>query len=246
MQGDAKVVGDGDEPADGEDEGGAHHLEPLPGGAVAVNVEACGEPLGLGDGVNDEEEGVVKTPDQVAHLDPVPQAGEEPDDANGDDGHEGFAHLGVEALFQLAADLDEAGGDGQGKVDIILHPLAERDVPPAPPLRHAAGGEGVVEVLFQRDAEQLGDALDDVHAAGEIGVELEGAEQGGDPEGQAVVELVAAQDAGDENVQPVGDDQLLEIAPQDELRAPAEPLGGDRGVLQKLLAQQAIAGDWPL
>ena len=48
---------------------------------------------------------------------------------------------------------------------------------------------------------------------GEIGVELEGAEEGGDPEGQAVVELVAAQDAGDENVQPVGDDQLLEIAP---------------------------------
>ena len=71
----------------------------------------------------------------------------------------------------------------------------------------------MVEVLFHRDAEQLGDALDDVHAAGEIGVELEGAKEGSDPEGQAIVELVAAQDAGDEKVQPVGDDQLLKITP---------------------------------
>ena len=213
MQGDGKIIGDGDESSDREDQGGAHHLEPLPGGAVSVDAQTHGEPLGLGDGVDDEEQGVVKPPDQVAHLDPVPQAGEQPDHADGDDGHKVLPRLGAKALFQLAADLDEVGGNGQGKVDIILHPLAERDVPPAPPLRYAAGGEGVVEVLLHRDAEQLGDALDDVHAAGEIGVELEGAKEGSDPEGQAIVELVAAQDAGDEKVQPVSDDQLLKIPP---------------------------------
>ena len=76
VQGDGKIIGDGDESSDREDQGGAHHLEPLPGGAVSIDAQTHGEPLGLGDGVDDEEQGVVKPPDQVAHLDPVPQAGE--------------------------------------------------------------------------------------------------------------------------------------------------------------------------
>ena len=104
----------------------------------------------------------------------------------------------------------------------------------------------MVEVLGNLDAEELGDAGGDVHAAGEVGVELEGAQQGNHPEGEALVNLIVVHHAGDKEVQPVGNHQFFEKAPQHQLNSPAEPVRGEGGLLQKFLSQHPVLGDGAL
>jgi 3-oxoacyl-(acyl-carrier-protein) synthase len=82
-------------------------------------------------------------------------------------------------------------------------------------------GEGVGMVVLKRlaDAEQAGDAERHVRVAGEVEVDLRREEVDRDEHGDAPVPRDVAEDGVDERRQAIGDDQLLEHAPQQELHA---------------------------
>ena len=84
-----------------------------------------------------------------------------------------------------------------------------------------AGGEvRQVEVERQLEAQAFGDAAGDVGVAREVAVDLE--REGVDrQQGQAAVEgLPAPEEVVDDQRQVVGDDDLLEQAPEDQVRSP--------------------------
>ena len=112
--------------------------------------------------------------------------------------------------------------DNDGLEDVFPQPGAQRDVPAAPEIADAAGKEGLAEVFGQRHAEALGGAQHHVHAAGKLGVELQGVEQGTHQHGGAGVFGPVVKDGLDVHVGPVGDDEFFHHAPQDALHAEGE------------------------
>ena len=62
----------------------------------------------------------------------MPDAGKQPYDQRGDDGHQRLYGTLSETLAHQVAKLDQLGGDGQGHHHIVLEPGAQRNVPSAP------------------------------------------------------------------------------------------------------------------
>ena len=150
------------------------------------------------------------SPDDEGPVGPVPEPGDEEDDEDVADG------LG----------LGDAG-PAKGDVEVVAEPGGEGDVPAPPELGDVAGEVGELEVGHQLEAEELGGADGDVGVPGEVPVDLEGEEdgaedEGGSGEGFGVVE--AHVDVGRTGV---GDDDLLEHAPEDEAHAVAPLLVGE-------------------
>ena len=115
-------------------------------------------------------------------------------------------------------------------------------MPAVPEIGDRGGKEGLSEVLVERDAEHLGDADDDVDAAREVRVELGSVEQ--DPH-EAVAghleEIVENRIHIERGI--VGDDDLLEKAPDNAVETALDP-GHVKAVLRvELLAEAAHPAD---
>ena len=144
------------------------------------------------------------TPDDEGPVGPVPEPGDEEDDEDVADG------LG----------LGDAGS-AEGDVEVVAEPGGEGDVPPPPELGDVAGEVGELEVGHQLEAEELGGADGDVGVPGEVAVDLEGEEDGAEDEGGAGEGLGVVEAHVDVGRAGVGDDDLLEHAPEDEAHAVA-------------------------
>ena len=97
-------------------------------------------------------------------------------------------------------------------------------MPAAPEVLRAGGEVGEVEVQRELEAQALGDAAGDVGVAREVAVDLE--REGVDRQQRqaAVDRLPAAEEVVDDERQVVGDDDLLEQAPEDQVPALVELL----------------------
>ena len=67
----------------------------------------------------------------------------------------------------------------EGDVQIVLEPVAERDVPAFPEAGGVGGFVGRIEVEREVEAHEHGYAGGDVGVAGEVGIDLEGVEEEG-------------------------------------------------------------------
>ena len=149
-------------------------------------------------------------PDDEGPVGPVPEPGDEEDDEDVADG------LG----------LGDAGS-AKGDVEVVSEPGGEGDVPTPPELGDVAGEVGELEVGHQLEAEELGGADGDVGVPGEVPVDLEGEEDGAEDEGGAGEGLGVVETHVDVGRTGVGDDDLLEHAPEDEAHAVAPLLVGE-------------------
>ena len=167
-------------------------------------------PIGSAQEERDEEQGVDAAPDDEGPIGPVPEPGDEEDDEDVADG------LG----------LGDAGS-AEGDVEVVAEPGGEGDVPTPPELGDVAGEVGELEVGHQLEAEELGGADGDVGVPGEVPVDLEGEEDGAEDEGGAGERLGVVETHVDVGRTGVGDDDLLEHAPEDEAHAVAPLLVGE-------------------
>ena len=94
-------------------------------------------------------------------------------------------------------------------------------MPSAPVFVDALGEVRTLEVVDQIDAEELSHAAGDIDTAREVGVQLERIEQDGEGQRRTGILVVALRGSGngvDRHNRSVSDDQLLEEAPQNQLR----------------------------
>lgn len=103
-------------------------------------------------------------------------------------------------------------------------------MPPAPVIGQGGGVERPTKVLRQLDAEHLGHAAGDIDATGEVAVELDTVEEDSRHNDRAGVIIVVGQHRIHQDGGPLGDDQLLKIAPHGQLNSvfnlvPVEPVG---------------------
>ena len=101
-----------------------------------------------------DDHAVVETPADVGPGRPVPQADEEEHDQVGQAQRQQPTDLLSEPRLALFAEGAHCARHAQRKEHIVLHPRAERDVPPLPELCQRAGEKRPPEVLVQPDAEQ--------------------------------------------------------------------------------------------
>ena len=101
----------------------------------------------------------------------------------------------------------------------------------------------MAEVLGQGDAEDAGGAQGDVHAAGEVAVQLQGIEHGRRRDHAAVIGCVVGEDGLDHQVEAVGDDHLLGKAPKDAHAAPVEVVLVDGSAGPELLGRLTVTAD---
>ena len=125
----------------------------------------------------------------------------------------------AQARFGRLGEPGHGPGQREGIEDIVAHPRAQGDVPPAPEVAQGDGEVGTFEVGRKADAEQLRDAGDQVDAAGEVAVLLQRVKQHGHDDHRAAVRLLPAEHRADQRERAVGDDLLFEEAPEHEQRA---------------------------
>ena len=131
----------------------------------------------------------------------MPDAGQGEDDAEIEEG----------PAFALAV-------AAQGKVDVLLEPGAERDVPAAPELGDGQGPVGKVEVVLEVEAEEPCRADGNVRVAGEVVVDFQGVEEPAEP-GRRGVDGCLAGDFSDVGPEGIGQDDLLRKADDDAVDA---------------------------
>ena len=118
---------------------------------------------------------------------------------------------------------------------------------PAPPiLRHGMRKEGPVKVLPQGDTQDPAQAADDVHIAGEVGIELDAVEGDAHEGREPGVGGIVGKQGGHERRQGVGDHQLLEEAPEHPAQAPAELVKVEVVPPIELRTKLAVAADGAL
>ena len=96
-------------------------------------------------------------------------------------------------------------------------------MPSLPVLGDAPGHQRSPEVFRQSDVQHLGNAHDYIDAAGKIGVNLEAVEHHGPEQGEAHGGFLP-QNSQHQNADPVGDDHLLEVAPEGTLDPHNHPI----------------------
>ena len=101
----------------------------------------------------------------------------------------------------------------EGDVDVIAKPRRQGDVPAAPEVAHRRRQVGAAEVLHEVDAEQARRADGDVAVAGEVAEDLEGEEEDRDDDREAAICAGFVEDLLDVDGDSIGDDELLEEAP---------------------------------
>ena len=111
-----------------------------------------------------EDSKQAQTPEQEVQVRAVPEPGREPDDQQIED-HAPAA----------------AAAAAEREIQIVAEPRAERDVPPAPELRHAQREIRAAEVLRQVEAEHPADADGHERVAPEVKIELERIRKRGHP-----------------------------------------------------------------
>ena len=157
--------------------------------------------------VQHQEEALIDAPDDERPRGAMPEAAED------------------HGQHQVAIDPESpAAVASQRDVKVIAQPLREADVPSAPEVLGAGREIGEVEVQRELEAQALGDPSGDVGIAGEVAVDLEG-ERIDRQEGRTTVEsLPAPEKCVDHLRQVVGDDDLLEQPPEDQVDAFVELL----------------------
>ena len=107
-------------------------------------------------------------------LGAVPQAHEEEHEDVGHAGRQRAARVGAELGLRPLAEGLHGLDERDGVEDVVAHPGAERHVPATPEVSERGREVGLREVALHGDAEELRYALDDVDAAREVGVHLDG------------------------------------------------------------------------
>ncbi len=198
---------------------------------------------------------VVQAVQQVFHRRAVPRADDEKHDGHPDAARQrpgdmrprlraaetAFAHSAREPLHGLR--------HGDGVEEIASHPRPERDVPAPPVVGERHGEIRLPEVLGQVDTEYLRRAPADVDAAGEVGVELQKADEKPERDRRAVIQRDKVgvfkqrphRDGG-----AVGDHELFEEPPQHQLAPVLEACEVKRVRRAELRRKLAVHADRPL
>ena len=107
--------------------------------------------------LDQEQDAVIKAPDDKGPGSAVPDAGKKPDDHDVADVPQG--------TFPVAA---------QGDIDILPEPGPQGDMPSAPEFGSAQGHIGIIEVLGDGEAKHLADADGHIRITAEVKIDLQG------------------------------------------------------------------------
>ena len=220
----AKPVGDVKVIADEHDHERAQHGKHLIPRALTLNVQR-GDDLvrhRLQQRGHEDDHAVPEAEGDVLPARPVPDADDKKRDQRGHGRRQDLADVVAEVLLGVAAPVEKRLRDRQRVEQVVAQPVAERDVPAVPVLGECAREVRPAEVFAHGDAEHLRHAARDVDAAGEVGIELQRVHERGQQHVRAGVVGVRPGDGVDHAHGAVGDDELLEKAPQDQLRAVAD------------------------
>ena len=190
-----------------------------------------------------DEEAVQHAPEDKIGGQAVPDAGDQP----GGDG----CHIYGKPLAEIAepgpgglAQPEHGGADGNGVKNVVLHPLSQGDVPPPPVFGDIFGEVGPEEVFPQGDSQALGYADGDVDAAGKVAVNLHGVGKGQQEKARAA--QLRPPEGCNQGGNPVGNDQLLKVAPQHPLQTKGPLLAVKVVGLPQVLPQLAVGIDGAL
>ena len=170
----------------------------------------------FGPPVRDEQKAVVEAPRDERPGGAVPEAAEQ------HGGHE--VALGAGRAPAVAA---------EGNVEVIAEPGGEADVPAFPEIARVDGEIGVAEIEHEPEAEHQGQAAGHVGIAGEVAIDLEGEGIDAEQDGEAIGRRTGEGGVG-HATDVVGDDDLLEQAPEDEEGAMGDAVVADRAGLLDL------------
>ena len=144
-----------------------------------------------------EKQGMEGAPDDESPVGPVPQSAHQEDDER------------VPDNLRL-----RAAAAAQRDIHVIPEPSGQGDVPTPPELGDIPAEIRNVEVPHQLDTEQLGCADGNIRITGEISVDLEGKENGGQQQRAAALRLVGGKHLIHKDGAVIGHDHLLEQAPE--------------------------------
>ena len=189
-------------------EHGIKMLQRLASDAFSVSVPS-------GQGLNEDEEAVVKAPHDEGPTGTMPEAGREPDDEERNEGHDGIGNF-TSCLFHhppVATRNDGVTGERQEHdrhEHIVPEPASQRYVPASPVFGDTARDVRVVEVFQKFEPEDGAEADGHVRVSAEVVVDLEGIADRSQPGGHAVqlIDRLGKHLVGDSS-QRVGEKDLL-------------------------------------
>ena len=159
-------------------------------------------------------------PDDEGPVGPVPQSAHQEDDER------------VTDNLRL-----RAAAAAQRNIHVIPEPGGQGNVPTPPEFGDIPAEIRDVEVPHQLDTEQLGCADGNIRIAGEVPVDLEGKKDGGQQQRAAALRLVGGKHLVHEDGAVIGNDHLLEQAPEN-LPQPVDTLLVRKGARLPELRQQ--------
>ena len=186
--------------------------------------------------IGPDHEGMVDAEEGEGPCRPVPQAEQELSDQKGEEKGHAVARLHGEAaqprvLLHIHV---------ERRKDVIAEPARQRDVPAPPELADVLGKIGAAEILHQVDAHGLRQPDGHEGVAGEIAIDLEAERIDGKENAGAVVGRWRGEDGIDDRRQVVGDKDLEEYPPDEEIGPRVDFLEGHFARRQNL-RQQAHA-----
>lgn len=109
-----------------------------------------------------------------------------------------------------------AASAAQGDVQVVGEPAGQADVPPPPEIPDGTGSVGLSEVLGKPDAHEPGTAHGDIGVAGEVAVDLQGKEHGGQHHGHTTCTGSVSIGRIHKGGQEVGDEHLFAVSTHQE------------------------------
>ena len=148
-----------------------------------------------------------------------------------------------------AAELREPAerlGKCQRIEQVVLHPLAQRDMPAPPEIGQADRKIGAAEILLHGDAKQAGDAHHQVDAAGKVAVKLDAVECRTQKADDAGVGRVTAVDLRHDRCKRICDHRLFQHAVEHAQKPVLDIIPGKIVSRRELRLQIGKAVDWAL
>ena len=145
-----------------------------------------------------EDHEIEDTPENKVPVGAMPQASQEP--------HNKQVEYSSQSAPAIAAKRD---------INILSKPATERHMPASPEFGDIAAEVGDVEVAHQFDSKQFGRTDGNVAVAGEVSINLEREQDGGEQQGAACLRLVGGKDLIHIDGAVVRHDHFLEEAPED-------------------------------